>query len=69
MEQIVEFLKELKNTCNNAGSHCANCAMKWHSDETVNHLNCPFRNDLPEDWDIDRIIRVFERSGEFGKGD
>lgn len=54
-----EFLQAVKDMCRKAGTGCENCPFGYRDDKQPHYIGCRFTTDMPEDWNVGKIMKIF----------
>ena len=54
-----EFLYAVKKLCKSLGPECDGCPFSYKDDDYPHYLNCRFTTYMPEGWDVEKIIKIY----------
>lgn len=54
-----EFLQGVADLCKKYGSGCEGCPFGYIDDEYKHYINCMLTTKMPEDWDVGKIMKIF----------
>ena len=56
---VKEFLYAVKKLCKSLGPECDGCPFSYKDDDHPHYLNCRFTTYMPEGWDVEKIIKIY----------
>lgn len=56
---VKEFLYAVKKLCKSLGPECDGCPFSYKDDDYPHYLNCRFTTYMPEGWDVEKIIKIY----------